>query len=518
MTGFFDVAAADPERVALVEPGVRSSRYGEMATAINRLARGLRAQGLERGDAVAIISGNRREVLEVYAAAIEIGIYIVVVNWHLTAGEIAYILENSGARAVFAEDRHVATALPAASEASIPAHLRFVIGDAMVAGSEGLPIPLAALTEGQRDLPPERRCAGQVTFYTSGTTGRPKGVRKALRDPAAAEITLASGMGLRPVDPDPDVVQLVAGPLYHGAPLAAAIMPLDAGGRVVLMEHFKAQRFLELIEEYRVTNVSVVPTMFHRLLALPEDVRRGADLSSLRSVTHMGAPCTVDVKRRMIEWIGPIITESYSATEGAGTSISSEEWLARPGSVGRPSPGVTVAIFDAEGEPCPPGEPGLVYLSPTLWEFEYLGDPEKTAANRRDGLFTVGDVGFLDDEGYLFLCDRQAEIIVSGGVNIYPVETEAVLLEHPAVADVAVVGVPSAEWGEEVRAVVEPSAGVIPDDNFAAELIEHCRARIAHYKCPLAVDFVDVLGRDPNGKVRKAQIRDRYWQGEPRKI
>ena len=232
----------------------------------------------------------------------------------------------------------------------------------------------------------------------------------------------------------------------------------------------------------------------------------------------MGAPCPVDVKRRMIEWIGPIITESYSATEGAGTSISSEEWLARPGSVGRPSPGVTVAILDDEGAPCRPGEPGLVYLSPTLWEFEYLGDPEKTAANRRDGLFTVGDIGFLDDEGYLFLCDRQAEIIVSGGVNIYPAETEAALLEHPAVADVAVVGVPSEEWGEEVRAVVEPVAGVIADDALAAELVEHCRARIAHYKCPQNVDFVDALGRDPNGKVRKAQIRDQYWQNESRNI
>ncbi len=286
----------------------------------------------------------------------------------------------------------------------------------------------------------------------------------------------------------------------------------------MLMEHFDAQLFLELVKRHHVTTATMVPTMFHRLLALPEQVRKVADVSSLRVVSHMGAPCPADVKRRMIEWWGPIIIESYSSTEGAGTSITSEEWLKRPGSVGRAAPGVAIAILDPDGKACPTGEAGAVYLTPTLWEFEYLDDAVKTEANRRNGMFTVGDIGYLDDEGYLFLCDRQAEVIISGGVNIYPAETEAALLEHPLVADAAVVGVPSEEWGEEVRAVVEPAPGAVPGDVLEAELVEHCRARIAHYKCPRHVDFVDSIGRDPNGKIRKAAIRERYWGGRTRKI
>ncbi|MFI5045685.1 MAG: AMP-binding protein [Acidimicrobiia bacterium] len=514
MAGFFDVAADEPGRVAIVEPDRRSSTFGEIAADVNRLARGLRARGLRRGDTVAIVSGNRREVLAVYAAAVQTGLYIVLVNWHLTADEIAYLLQNAGATALFAEPDHLAAAAAAADQASIPDALRFVIGDAAVTGG----VPMAALLDGQPDLPPEDRSPGQIMFYTSGTTGKPKGVRKTLHATGVAEIALGTGIGVRPLEPDPSMVQLVAGPLYHAAPLAAAVMALDAGARLVLMEHFEAQRFLELIEEQRVTNMSVVPTMFHRLLSLPDEVRDRTDVSSLRAVAHLGAPCSIGVKRRMIDWLGPIITETYAATEGAGTTITSQEWLERPGSVGRPSGDVVVAILDDDGNHCAPGEPGGVFLSQALWKFEYLDDAEKTSANRHGEMFTVGDIGYLDDAGYLFLCDRAAEVIVSGGVNIYPVETEAALLEHPAVADAAVVGVPSDEWGEEVRAVVEPVAGITADDALATELVEHCRALIAHYKCPRAVDFVDALGRDPNGKLRKAAIRDPYWRDQSRKI
>jgi long-chain acyl-CoA synthetase len=262
----------------------------------------------------------------------------------------------------------------------------------------------------------------------------------------------------------------------------------------------------------------MVPTMFHRLLALPDDVRENVDVSSLRAVSHAGAPCGVELKRRTIEWLGPIVTEYYSATEGGGTLVTSEEWLARPGTVGRAMPGVSVRILDDDGAECPAGEPGHVYLSPTMWEFEYHRDAAKTEANRRDGLFTVGDIGYLDDNGYLFLCDREAEIINSGGVNIYPAEVEARLLDHPTVADAAVIGVPDEEWGESVRALVEVAPGTRPDDELAATLVAWCRDGIAHYKCPRAVDFLDSLHRDPNGKLRKSALRAPYWAGHARHI
>ncbi len=511
--GFFRIALEDPLRQAVMESGGRTFTYGELVSAVNRVSRGLRSAGLRQGDTIALMSANRTEMLEVYAAGLQMGLYMVVINWHLTAAEITYILENSHATAIFAEDRFADAAFVAAESAGIPPTLRFVIGEPDAAGTS-----LDALVQGQSEAPLGDMAAGQVTFYTSGTTGKPKGVRKNLGAVEPRHIVLGCGIGLRATDPEPDRVQIVPGPLYHAAPLAAAVGVLDVGGLLVLMDHFDAELFLELVNRYRVTTATMVPTMFHRLLALPEQVRKGTDISSLRQVSHMGAPCPVEVKRRMIEWWGPIIVESYSSTEGAGTSITSEEWLNRPGSVGRASPGVTIAILDQDGKPCPTGEPGAVYLTPTLWEFEYLDDALKTQANRRNGMFTVGDIGYLDDEGYLFLCDRQAEVIISGGVNIYPAETEAVLLEHPLVADVAVVGVPSEDWGEEVRAVVEPAPGAVPGDALEAELVEHCRARIAHYKCPKHVDFVDSIGRDPNGKIRKATIRERYWVGHTRKI
>jgi long-chain acyl-CoA synthetase len=313
-------------------------------------------------------------------------------------------------------------------------------------------------------------------------------------------------------------VDLVCGPLYHAAPFAGACGALDNGALLVMVDRWTPEDFLEKVERYRVTTVSMVPTMFHRLLALPDPVRAAADVSSLQNVSHAGAPCPIDVKRKMIEWWGPIILEAYSSTEGAGTSVTSEEWLAKPGTVGRPSPAVTLRILDDDGNECAPGVPGLVYLSQTLWQFDYHNDPDKTAASRRGELFTVGDIGYVDDDGYLYLCDRQADVIISGGVNIYPAEVEAVLLTHVAVADATVIGAPSDEWGEEVTAVVEPAAGSVPGPALADELIEFCRERLAHFKCPRTVDFVESLGRDPNGKLRKKPIRDRYWAGRDRKI
>jgi long-chain acyl-CoA synthetase len=363
-------------------------------------------------------------------------------------------------------------------------------------------------------------------FYTSGTTGRPKGVSKRVPpETTDGPLALSAGIGLRASSfvalaaaSPADRVDVVCGPLYHAAPLAAACGALDNGALLVLLDKWTPEAFLDRVARYRVTHASMVPTMFHRLLALPEDDRARADVSSLQLVMHAGAPCPVEVKRRMIEWWGPVLVEAYSSTEGAGTTVSSEEWLRKPGTVGRPSQGVEITIVDDDGNELGPGEAGLVYLSQSLWEFEYHNDPDKTKANRRGELYTVGDIGYVDDEGYLFLCDRRADVIISGGVNIYPAEVEAVLLMHPAVADAVVIGVPSDEWGEEVRAVVEAATSAAPDDELAADLVAFCRNGLSHYKCPRAVDFVDSLGRDPNGKVRKKVIRDRYWEGRDRKI
>ena len=477
-------------------------------------ARGLAEVGLTPGDTVAVLLPNGRELLEVYGAAVETGLTFVALNWHLGADEVAYILEDAGARALVAHQQFAAVARDAADRASVPDDARFVAGG----DAEGFR-PIRELSAGQSTAPPRDPRAGQIMFYTSGTTGRPKGVRKRVVRPDDA-IALVTGVGLSAssltlTDPADDRVDLVSGPLYHAAPFAIGCGALDSGALLVLMDRFDPEGFLALVARYRVTNAVMVPTMFHRLLSLPDDARAAAEVSSLRAVTHAGAPCPLDVKFRMIEWWGPVITEAYSSTEGAGTTVSSEEWLQRPGTVGRPSPGVIIEIVDDDGNVCGPNEEGLVYLSQTLWKFDYHNDPDKTSANRRGEMFTVGDIGYLDDAGYLFLCDRQADVIVSGGVNIYPAEVESTLLAHPAVADVAVVGTPSDEWGEVVTAVVERRAG---SDVSASDLVEFSREHLAHYKCPRVVDFVDSLGRDPNGKLRKQPIRARYWEGRDRRI
>ncbi len=492
---------------------------------MNAVTRGLRELGVAAGDTVAVVMPNSRELIELYGAAVQSGLTFVALNWHLGVDELAYILDDSAARVVVAHERFADTARAAAEVVGIPPSARFVTDAA-----PGFR-PLTELADGQSGEPLEARRAGQIMFYTSGTTGRPKGVRKRFGETPSDAIALITGIGLHAssfmasaASQPEHRVDLVCGPMYHAAPFAGACGTLDNGALLVMVDRWTPEDFLEKVERYRVTTVSMVPTMFHRLLALPEPVHARADVSSLHTVSHAGAPCPIDVKRRMIEWWGPIILEAYSSTEGAGTTVTSQEWLARPGTVGRPSPAVTLRILDEHGDECAPGVPGLVYLSQTMWQFDYHNDPDKTAANRRGELFTVGDIGYVDDDGYLFLCDRQADVIISGGVNIYPAEVEAVLLTHPAVADATVIGAPSDEWGEEVTAVVETTAdfGTSTSDpagaELADELIEFCRERLAHFKCPRSVDFVASLGRDPNGKLRKKPIRDRYWADRDRKI
>jgi long-chain acyl-CoA synthetase len=492
-------AAADPERVAIVCPR-GDLTYGALNDRANRLVRALRRRGVGVGDAVALLCTNRLEFVEVYVATQRAGMRLTPVNWHLTGPEAGYIVGDCDAKAVIADARFADVAAGATRD--VPAlRARFAVGGP-IEGFERYDDVLAAEEGSDVDDPSQ----GTTMLYTSGTTGRPKGVER--RDGMSVKATAGIVMhGYRDGD-----VHLCTGPLYHAAPLLFSLsVPLVAGVTIVVMDGWDAARALELITEHGVTHTHMVPTMFHRLLALPDDVRANAELGSVRSVWHGAAPCPVPVKRGIIEWFGPIVNEYYSATEGMGTFVDSRTWLEHPGTVGRPYPADQVVIGDDEGTPLPAGEVGMVWLkAATIGRFEYHGDPAKTDATYRGDYFTVGDLGYLDADGFLYLTDRSADLVISGGVNIYPAEVDAVLLEHPAVADVATIGVPSDEWGEEVKAVVElrDPSGAGPE--LEAELIGFCRDRLAHYKCPHSVDFVDELPRSDTGKVYRRRLRDRY--------
>jgi long-chain acyl-CoA synthetase len=356
--------------------------------------------------------------------------------------------------------------------------------------------------------------------YTSGTTGRPKGVRRALApiDPDTMAALSGGFLGLFEVKPEDGNVHLCGSPLYHTAVLVFAGASLHLGHPVVLMDRWTPEDTLRLIEKYRVTTSHMVPTQFHRLLALPEAVRQRYDVASTRAMVHAAAPCPVDVKRRMLAWWGDSIWEYYAATEGGGTVVRPSEWRERPGTVGRAWAGSEIRVLDEQGKDCVPGTPGSVYMKLGAANFEYKGDRQKTEESRREGFFTVGDIGYLDADGFLFLCDRKNDMIISGGVNIYPAEIESVLLTHPKVGDAAVFGIPHADWGEEVKAVIEPAAGVPGDDPLRGEILAFCADRLARYKTPRTIDFIAEMPRDPNGKLYKRKLRDPYWAGRDRQI
>ncbi|MGZ4785073.1 MAG: AMP-binding protein, partial [Acidimicrobiales bacterium] len=362
--------------------------------------------------------------------------------------------------------------------------------------------------------------AGTAMHYTSGTTGKPKGVKRGLYDIDPDDMaTLVGGfLAMFGALPHDGSVHLVGSPLYHTAVLMCMGCSLAVGHSVVLMDKWGPELMLEKIDRYGVTSSHMVPTQFHRMLALPEEVRAKYDCSTTRTMIHAAAPCPPDVKRRMIEWWGNSIWEYYAATEGGGTIVTAAEWLTKPGTVGKAWPGSEIRILDENGQDVPTGQEGTVYMSLALADFEYKGDEAKTNENRTEGFFTVGDWGLLDEEGYLFLKDRKADMIISGGVNIYPAEIEGTLLTFPKIADVAVFGIPNEDWGEEIKAVVQPAEGVEPDDQLRDEIIAFCVENLASYKRPKSIDFSPELPRDPSGKLYKRKLRDPFWEGRDARI
>jgi long-chain acyl-CoA synthetase len=511
--GLWAIAGAAPDRTAVIEPDGRAVSYAELAATADRYGRGLQALGLRPGDAVAGQLPNSTEALALFFAAVQTGLYVVPVNWRLTAAEVAYILDDSGAGAFVAHERFAGVAAAVAEAAGIDPGARFAVG--------AVPrfTPLTALGADGSGRP-DPRTAGAPMVYTSGTSGRPKGVRRPLTGEDPDKVPLASAwfFGLFSLAPHDGNVHLCCSPLYHTAVLNFATISIQLGHPVVLMDRFEPEHMLALIERHRVTHTHMVPTQFRRLLALPEPVRGRYDTSSLRAAIHGAAPCPREVKRQMLDWWGPVVIEYYAASEGGGTGITAQEWLARPGSVGKAWPGSQVRVLDADGNDVPAGEPGLVYLRMGTSTFDYHKDEEKTRASRARGMFTVGDIGYLDADGYLYLCDRKSDVIISGGVNIYPAEIEAELSCHPAVADVAVFGVPHDEWGEEIKAVVQPADRAEPGPALTADLLAFLAPRVARFKLPRSIDYVAELPRDPNGKLYKRRLRDPYWVGRDRAI
>ncbi|MEV4106415.1 AMP-binding protein [Nonomuraea sp. NPDC049695] len=486
LPGFYAIAAADPGRRAVIDSDGTETSYGELLARVNQVSHGLRARGLVPGDVVAGVLPNGIDAIIMITATAQIGLYYVPINWHLTASEVAYILDDCDAKLV-------------------------VTGPGFAV--QGAEIGTAGLAEGQSADAPGERTSGAVMWYTSGTTGFPKGVQRPLPGVAPEQMIpayrwfLGEVVDLRPGDD----VHLVTSPMYHSAPCAHTQFALHLGHTVVIAPKFDPVTILELIERHRVTNAMMVPTMFHRMLQLPEEVRGTYDVSSLRQVIHTGAACPVSVKQQIMDWWGPVLYEYYGSTESAiAFAVKPKEWLARPGTVGRPVPMFEAKIVDEAGVELPPREPGMIYVKSGMGTFAYHKDPEKTAASMLGEWYSPGDIGFMDEDGYLFLCDRRTDLIVSGGVNIYPAEIEAALLEHPAVADVAVIGVPDEEWGHNVVALVQPAEGVTPGPQLTAELLEHCGPRIARFKHPKVIEYRSPLPRTPTGKMSRTKVREDY--------
>jgi len=513
--GFWHYAQQDPGYLAIVDPDGTEYRAGDVLARCNQLLHGLRALGLQYGDSIATVLPNGVVPFEVYLAAGQAGWRVTPINFHLTGPEIAYIVGDCEARAFIVHERFADIGIAAAEELGFPKEGRLAVGGSIDGFSD-----YDAVKAGQPTTLPDDRRTGGTMHYTSGTTGRPKGVKRALpeADPDTSAELMSLFLMLFGIMPQDGNVHLLTSPNYHTAVTNFGGNSIHAGHTVVCMDKWDAEETLRLIERYQVTHTHMVPTQFHRMLALPEDVRNKYDVSSMRCAIHAAAPCPIDVKRKMLDWWGPVIYEYYGATEGGGTLATPQDWLRYPGTVGNAWPITQLKIVDDELHEVPAGTPGTIYMKMDAPGFEYKGDPEKTKDSHLEGFFTVGDIGYLNEDGFLFLNDRKSDMIISGGVNIYPAEIEGEILSHPKVGDAAVFGIPDDDWGEQIKAVIEPAEGVAPSPELAQEILEHLQGRLGKYKWPKTIDFIESMPRDPNGKLYKRKLRDPYWEGRDRAI
>jgi acyl-CoA synthetase (AMP-forming)/AMP-acid ligase II len=506
-------AETQPDRPAYIMAGTGEViTYRELDDEANRLSQFFRSVGLQPGDHMAFCLENHPRFLAIAWGAQYAGLYYTAMSSRLTTEETGYIINDCGAQ-VFITSRYKADVAAELADRMPNVKSRLIL-DGELEGYE----PYDRVISDQPAMPLPDRVAGKDMLYSSGTTGQPKGVKPSAPSEPIDAPTPVAVLGQLLLGYREDMVYLSPAPLYHAAPLRFSMAVHQAGGTIIVMEHFDAEETLALIEKHRVTHSQFVPTMFVRMLKLPTEVRSRYDVSSLETAVHAAAPCPIEVKEQMIEWWGPVIHEYYAGTEGNGfVYTNSEDWLAHKGSVGKALVG-TIHILGEDGEELPVGEEGTIYFESDA-EFEYHNDPEKTAQSREShGWTTLGDVGRVDDDGFLYLTDRKSYMIITGGVNVYPQEAENVLAMHPKVLDVAVIGVPNEDFGEEVKAIVQPVDQADAGPELERELIAYCRERLADVKCPRTVDSRDELPRHPTGKLYKRLLKDEYWQGRTSRI
>ncbi len=512
--GVWSIAEDHPDLPAIVHcPSGETLTFGELAGRAHQIAHALRDQGLARGDVIALAFPNGLDTVVWQLACLESGLYFILLNPALSAAEVRSIMDHAQASAVVIDATYTDRAVELDRNES--ARVRWSIrGDI-----DGFDRAESVVAVAPSSRPPDRS-PGAMLVYTSGTTAKPKGIWRPLAEGDPADIADAQKIFGHAFQMLPlQGVHLVSAGMYHGGCMAYYMGALNVGQALCIMERFDPAEALQLIETHRVTTGYMVPTQFVRMLKLPGEVRTRFDTSSLQVVVHSAAPCPRAIKEQMFDWWGPVVWETYGGTEGAATIAKPHHWLAKPGTVGRPTRGITVRILDDDGHELPAGAVGHIYIESALGRmFRYLGDSEATESVHRGAAFTLGDVGYIDADGFLFISDRAKDMIITGGTNVYPAEIEGVLHAHPKVDDVAVIGVPDEEWGESVKAVVKPAPGVEPTADLAAELIGYCRDQLAHFKCPRTVDFRSELPRTEAGKLYKRTIRDEYWTAAGRQV